>query len=354
MAVPSQGHAARILVVDDDEGLLILMAEALRAEGHDVATARSGRAALHCLRERKPDLMLLDFKLGDVDGRSLIERIRSGESSVPFIVVTGQGDEKIAVEVMKRGALDYVTKSTALLDMLPEVVKRTLSTIAQRKALGAAHAEYRRLEAEVLDAGERERHSIGADLHDGLGQQLTAIELMCAALREEAAGKHPALEKRLEQMGAMLREAVAQTRFLAHGLVPVGRGPDALQNGLAELAERTNGLGGVRCRFECAGPVSVGDTDVAGHFYRIAQEATNNAIKHAGASRVVIRLAQKGGRLLLQVSDDGVGLPEFPGDRQGLGLGVMRHRAEMIGAEVTVESKRGKGVTVSCAMPLKP
>lgn len=352
--MPPPAHAPHILIVDDDEGLLILMAESLRAAGYDVATAGSGRAALKHLDGRKPELMLLDLKLRDVDGPALLDKFQQGQAPVPFIVVTGQGDEKIAVEVMKRGAFDYVIKNTALLDLLPGVVQRVLGTIAQEKALADAQAEHRRLEAEVLAASERERQSIGADLHDGLGQQLTAAELMCAALREDTAGTDPALAKRLQQVSALLREAVAQTRYLARGLVPVGHSPDALQTGLAELAERTNNLGGVQCRFECRGTVLVPNRAVAGHLYRIAQEATNNALKHASAGRVTIRLAKKPGRLLLEVSDDGTGLPKDRTGQSGVGLGVMRHRAGVIGAELTIRSRRRAGVTVLCELPINP
>jgi len=220
--VPPPDHAPHLLIVDDDEGLLLLMAETLRTEGHEVATAASGRAALAAVAAHPPDLMLLDLKLRDVDGPTLLGRLQQGENRVPFIVVTGQGDEKVAVEVMKRGALDYVMKDTALLDLLPSVVRRTLAAQAQARALAAAQAEHQRLEREVLAAGERERQSIGADLHDGLGQLLTAVGLMCTALKEDTAETQPAVSQSLGQMSGLLREAVAQTRYLARGLVPVG------------------------------------------------------------------------------------------------------------------------------------
>src|SRR5688572_10001040 len=159
-------QSAQILSVDDDEGLLILMAEALRAEGYAVTTADSGRAALTWLEGHRPDLMLLDLKLQDVSGPVLVEKLRRRDAPVPFIVVTGQGDEKVAVEVMKQGALDYVMKDTGLIDLLPAVVKRALATAKQDQALHAAQAEHKRLELEILAVSERERHSIGADLHD--------------------------------------------------------------------------------------------------------------------------------------------------------------------------------------------
>jgi signal transduction histidine kinase len=350
--VPPPDHAPHLLIVDDDEGLLLLMAETLRADGHEVATAASGRAALAAVAAHPPDLMLLDLKLRDVDGPTLLGRLQQGENRVPFIVVTGQGDEKVAVEVMKRGALDYVMKDTALLDLLPSVVRRTLAAQAQARALAAAQAEHQRLELEVLAAGERERQSIGADLHDGLGQLLTAVGLMCTALKEDTAETQPAVSQSLEQMSGLLREAVAQTRYLARGLVPVGGEADALQTGLAELAARTNGLGRVRCHFDCRQPVRLKDPAVTGHLYRIAQEAVNNALKHAHAGRITVRLGETEKQLLLEVKDDGGGLTA--GRPAGLGLGLMRHRASVIGASLAIESKPGGGVTVTCLLPRRP
>ena len=150
----------------------------------------------------------------------------------------------------------------------------------------------------------------------------------------------------------MLREAVAQTRFLARGLVPVGSDPDALRNGLTELAARIDALGRVHCSFDSPQPVEIGKPDVAAHLYRIAQEAVNNAMKHAQAKTVVIRLVQEGAGLLLEVIDDGRGLQKTT--RQGLGLGVMRYRANIIGAELSVSSKRTGGVAVSCRLPSMP
>jgi signal transduction histidine kinase len=173
---------------------------------------------------------------------------------------------------------------------------------------------------------------------------------MCTALKEDTAVTQPAVSKSLGQMSGLLREAVAQTRYLARGLVPVGGEPDALQTGLAELAARTNGLGKVRCQLESRTVVTLDDPLVTGHLYRIAQEAVNNALKHAHASRITIRLEQKDGRLLLEVTDDGVGLPAARSG--GVGLGLMHHRAGVIGAKLEIASGAKGGVTISCQLPL--
>ena len=113
-----------------------------------------------------------------------------------------------------------------------------------------------------------------------------------------------------------------------------------------------NGLGRVRCHFDCRQPVRLKDPAVTGHLYRIAQEAVNNALKHAHAGRITVRLNETEKQLRLEVKDDGGGLP--PGRTAGLGLGLMRHRASVIGASLAIESKPGGGVTITCLLPRRP
>lgn len=349
--MPTATEKARVLVVDDDEGLLILMAESLRAEGYDVTTAGSGSEALERLSGLIPDLMLLDLKMQDMDGTVLLRKVRERGVPVPFVVVTGRGDEKVAVETMKEGALDYVMKDTGLLDLLPSVVRRALTSIARDRDLAAAQADSIRLEGEIVATSEKERHNIGADLHDGLGQQLTAIELICTGLKAEVSALRPELGERLEQVVKLLREAVSQTRQLARGLVPVSDDPEALAMALAELAARMSSAGRVRCRLDCEEPLAVNDPAVAGHLYRITQEAVNNAVKHGAASEILIRLGKRAGRPWLRITDNGKGMPKGGKRGPGVGLRVMSHRASVIGAELTVTSRRDAGVTITCAFP---
>lgn len=207
------------------------------------------------------------------------------------------------------------------------------------------------LTAEILGIAEGERSRIGADLHDGLGQQLTAIELMCAGIKEDAARADTGIAGSLDEIGRLLRDAVSQTRAMARGLVPVGQGKDALENGLAELAKRTDRLAGIRCQFECPRRVSVGSPVVANHLYRIAQEAVNNAVKHSKATEVTLSLVRFEGTLRLTVSDNGSGMGKASG---GVGLNLMHYRAELIAAQLTVASEAGHGVTVTCLVPCQP
>ena len=339
--------SARILVVDDDEGLLVLMSNALRAEGHAVTSASSGAMMLKRLVEDQPELLLLDLKLKDIQGQALLQRMEREGVKVPFIVVTGQGDEKVAVEIMRRGALDYLAKSSAMLDLLPGVVGRALTAVARERALATERAERLRLEREALEIVEKEQRRIGADLHDGLGQQLTAIEILCAGLKEDVAGQ-PKLARQVARIGGMLRESISQVRALSRGLVPVGEGADALWGSLVELVQQTNSLGRIECRLDSPEVVPVDSPILAGQLYRIAQEAVNNAVKHSRAKCITVGLTRRGGELALDITDNGRGLPKVV--RPGLGLKVMRHRAGVIGAVLTVESG-ATGTSVRCRLP---
>jgi FixJ family two-component response regulator len=223
--MPASAPAPHILIVDDDPGLRTLLGDTLEAERFRVTSVASASAARAALEREAADLMLLDLHLPDGKGPELVAAMQALPVPVPVIVVTGQGDEKVAVEVMRRGALDYLMKDGLMLELLPTVVRRALETVAQRRALTAAQGEHRRLEQEILAAGERERHAIGADLHDGLGQQLTALELMCTALKADLAS-NAALVERAALMCRLLREAIAQTRFLRGASCPWGLKPN--------------------------------------------------------------------------------------------------------------------------------
>src|SRR4030095_227015 len=94
-----------ILIIDDDEGLLRLVEKTLKREGFSTATASSGQEALAWLSQNNADLILLDLKLQDIEGKEVINRLADAGRLVPFIIITGQGDERVAVEMMKRGAL---------------------------------------------------------------------------------------------------------------------------------------------------------------------------------------------------------------------------------------------------------
>lgn len=123
-----------ILVVDDDAALRRLIARKLEKEGYQTTEVETGAEALECLSSSHSYAMLLDHRLPDMTGLELVKQMRYEDINLPFVMMTGQGDERLAVEVMKEGAEDYLLKDTELLDKLPHTVKRLLRTWPFRKS----------------------------------------------------------------------------------------------------------------------------------------------------------------------------------------------------------------------------
>lgn len=133
-----------IFVVDDDRGMLRLIEKTLQRAGYQTATAASAREALRWLGEHHPALMLLDLKLQDMEGKEVVNHLAEAGRSTPFVVITGQGDERVAVEMMKRGALDYLVKDVQFQEFVPTIVERALKQIEREQKLAAAEQAARR------------------------------------------------------------------------------------------------------------------------------------------------------------------------------------------------------------------
>jgi signal transduction histidine kinase len=340
---------APILIVDDDAGLLHLIQKALKREGFATATAASGQEAIAWLRQNPADLILLDLKLPDIEGKDLIHQLASLGKPVPFIVITGQGDERVAVDMMKRGALDYLIKDVQFIEFVPTVVKRALAQVDRDKRLATAEKKAVRLQKEILEISDREQRRIGHDLHDGLGQQLTALELMSQALIGKLKTAAPKLVKQAQEISRQIRDTVTQTRLLSHNLSPVPLEAEGLMIALAELAAGTSASSGIKCEFICPQPILLPDADTATHVYRIAQEAINNAVKHSKARKINLMLTGLEGSWTMSVQDNGRGFAPSQEHDSGMGLRIMKYRSQLIGASLNVESAPHKGVSITCS-----
>jgi len=333
-----------VLIVDDDAGLSRLMGKALDREGVATVTANSGRGALAWLATNTADLMLLDLKLPDIKGKEIISRLADMGRSIPFVVVTGQGDERVAVDMMKNGALDYLIKDSKLMEFIPAVVRRVLTQLEKEQ----------RLQREILEISERELRRIGGDFHDGLGQHLTALELFAAALLSRVREQAPPLTKPFQDLSSQLRLVVREARALSHGLAPVSLDGHGLVYALRELADHTRTLSKVAIKFIGNPEIQVTDATIAIHLYRIAQEAVHNALKHSHAKTMSISLHQHGDELKMTVSDNGRGInPVAQGD-SGIGMHMMQYRADLIRASLKIVSNPKKGTQISCTVQPAP
>jgi len=219
-----------------------------------------------------------------------------------------------------------------------------------RRRLEAETADRRRLEAEMGRIGEEERRRLGAELHDGLCQHLTAALLNCSALeqRRKAAAADAAEWTRLR---GMLAESIGMAYDVAKGLCPTDLDPESLRPALERLCRETREHHGIACRLQADGEVDIRNPELALHLHRIAREAVANSVKHARCTRITVALERAAGALALRVADDG---PEtVPGavPAAGLGLGILKHRARLIGGTLHVAGGPDGGMEVVCRVP---
>src|SRR5262245_32116646 len=179
------------------------------------------------------------------------------------------------------------------------------------------------LEYEVLQIAGDEQQRIGRELHDSVGQELTALGLMANALdqRLQSAKVDTQIVDRLTSGLSRVQDHI---RTLSHGLIPVPIEAKGLLAALEDLAADTTEKSGVPVSFSSPDHVSVDDHSVATHLYRIAQEAVNNALRHGHPQHIDLALRGEGDELSLIIEDDGVGIRYPLPDSGGKGLHIMQ------------------------------
>jgi two-component system CheB/CheR fusion protein len=210
----------------------------------------------------------------------------------------------------------------------------------------------RQLEREIIETSTLEQEHIGREIHDGLGQELTAVTMLAVSLQGKLERAHiadfaPDIQRLVEQ----LQRTLAETRSLSAGLSPIDIGPDGLLDALSTLAERVQSTADIPCHIVASGTVGSLPETTATHLYRIAQEAINNAVKHAKPARIEVQLRNDADNIYLSVSDDGRGLQPKRSGREKLGMHIMRYRASIIGGHLEIASSPGVGTVVRCILP---
>ena len=232
-------------------------------------------------------------------------------------------------------------------------LQRNLEVRARERAavLVEEIAERERLQRELLEISEREQRRIGQDLHDGLCQHLAGTALAAQVLSEKLAGRRAQEMNDAEAVVELVAQSIGLSHRIADGLHPVEMDPEGLMHALIQFADTASELYQVNCRFSSSGTVLVNDSKVAENLYRIAQEAVRNAVRHGAARTVTIRLFSMRGQPALTVNDDGAGFDPAQPSSAGMGLRIMRHRAQAVGASLAIDPGETGGTVVS-VLPL--
>jgi PAS domain S-box-containing protein len=245
-------------------------------------------------------------------------------------------------ESVDQGRAQYFENRAVLVrdDGVPTGISISMRDITERK----------RLEQEILDVAGRERQSIGRDLHDGLGQELTGVALMLRGLSSRIHQRCPDVVENVNEIVGHVNQSIETARALARGLLPVGAETGGLTSALKALAARSRDAHGLEVTFRsevCPG-FSLSEAN-ASHLYRITQEALTNAARHGRATRVEISLIATEKAFTLRITDNGVGLVRAAPSAAGMGLKIMKYRADMIGAKFDIAANEPHGAVVTVA-----
>jgi two-component system, NarL family, sensor histidine kinase FusK len=232
------------------------------------------------------------------------------------------------------------------------VAARTHDLIATNADLRQQMLERRKLEVALIRVSEEQRRAIGSELHDGLGQHLTSLALLCASLRQGLVAVSQPQAGLVARIEELIAEAAAMNQSAARGLYPVALEHGGLVSALERLADDANSLTPMKCLVRAAPDVQVNDPLVAINLYRIAQEAMNNALKYSQARLMLIELRRGPGEHSLTLRDDGIGLDAAHSRvDSGMGMFSMRYRASLLGGVLRVTENPPRGTTVAVTYP---
>jgi signal transduction histidine kinase len=343
----------------DDVELLGLALERADPQRHYELRRVDDPVAFAQALEAPCDAVLCDYSMPRFSPYAALEILARRPGAPPLIVVTRAMGEDAAVSVLRAGAHDYVTKDK--LGTLPQVLKRVLAERehAVEKArldaeLQAAYARLKNLSGRLVVAQERERSLISRELHDQLGQSLTAVNIhLHAARRAPTRAAAAALaDTAMQQADA----ALAQLKSLSFSLRPpqldlLGLVP-AVQSALQRIAEPA----GLTFTVTTRGKEPAALAHNASVVVRLTQEAVVNIARHAKAQRVRVRVRfLTDGRLGLLVVDDGIGFDQHgvlvggPSERN-MGLYGMIERTELAGGRLQIRARPGRGVAVRAVL----
>lgn len=359
-AKDAETAARSILVVDDAPINLEIITTELTKRGYDVLVARSGLEAIERAESSRPDLILLDVLMPGIDGFETCRRLKLGEATrdIPVIFMTALTATDDKIEGFRVGAVDYVTKPLNVTEVATRVATHlTLDALRQREA-----AQNRQLRQEMRareqdlcakreEAREEERKHIARELHDELGQHLSAIRLELSYARMRWGVDNPELREKVESMQKSIDDVICVVRDLAARLRPT-----VLDLGIATALEwlvaEFQTTSRVRCDLQLDALVVDLSPWQTSNVFRLVQESLTNIARHAHARSARVSLRRQSNSYVLRVTDDGLGFDPTAVGIKSLGIEGMRERAQMLDGQLTIRTEPGKGTDIVLTFPM--
>jgi two-component system CheB/CheR fusion protein len=230
------------------------------------------------------------------------------------------------------------------------VLERTADLMATNNRLEHAIIDREQLERELLEISERERRRVGQDLHDLVCQELTATALFLKSAGNRIG--HEDAAKALSEAAQIVNRNVAVARDLARGFQPTVFGPGGLTEAMRALCKQANQQGRIHCILKLPKVIRLRDESLALNLFRIAQEAVRNAISHSGGDEIILCIEREREMIRMVVEDNGKGFRARKRSK-GLGLHIMRYRANVLGGTLMIDPRPKGGTKVTCEVPVK-
>jgi signal transduction histidine kinase len=355
-AVTSPKEKVKILMVDDQPGKLLSYEVMLRELDENLIPARSGKEALSILLKTDVAVVLLDVSMPEIDGFELAEMIRQHprfqKTAIIFVSAVNLSDLD-RLKGYALGAVDYIS-----VPVVPQLLRAKVSVFVelQRKAkqTEGLNAQLRQMSSRLMTLQDEERRRVARELHDGLGQDLVAAQLMFDRI---AADRSAQPKDQLAAEGRdIIGRAIQQVRTISYLLHPPLLDESGLASALRWYLDGISKRSGIHTVLDVQPqnfPRLAPELETA--VFRIVQEALTNVFRHSGASRSWVVLSHEENRIVVMVRDNGKGLPEEAAelrpDRIGVGLGGMRQRTREFGGEFRV-SNANPGALVEVAIPV--
>jgi two-component system, NarL family, sensor histidine kinase UhpB len=301
------------------------------------------------------DLIFADYSLPGFDGLSALQIAKSVCSHVPFIFVSGKMGEELAIETLKSGATDYVLKDriARLVPSVRRALREESEKLERRKAveeLRRSHEQLRHLAAHLQSVREEERAGVAREIHDELGQALTALK-MDLSMVVDRLDDADAVRQLKEDM-ALIDTTVQTVKKICTELRPalldhLGLGA-AIEWQAGEFQKRS----GIKCDVSLEPDDFSVDIDLSSALFRIFQEALTNVLRHARATRVEAMLCERDDNFVMMISDNGIGITkEQLSKANSFGLLGMRERVYAWKGDVFIEGTQNKGTTIKVIIP---
>jgi signal transduction histidine kinase len=355
MSAPERQRSLRVLHLEDSDVDHELAAALLGRDGRPLTMLRvDTEPAFRAALEDDWDAVLADFHVPALPGLKALEILKSSGRLMPFVMLSGETGEDVAVQAMRAGASDYLLKTN--MRRLAPALQRAIEANETRRARDAADRELAASKQRLSELArhlqgsiERERAAIAREIHDDVGGALAALKFDLAWIGRHADSAE--LKARAASALEMTGHAIEASQRIMHNLRPA-----ILEQGLVAalqwMAQRFEKRTGVACSFRTSHDHLELPPGVPLVAYRAVQEALTNISKHARARRVTIDLSLIRGVLSVEVSDDGRGLmPDALAKAGSFGIRGLRERAETVSGWVDLSSNEA-GTTIILSVPV--